>query len=105
MDIQTPFTKEQVENLNSFQSARIFRPYTCANDGDEIHIMFEFKSRYGDRDYSEYIRSEKDRGVPFPEASFTETKLIATSEGWICPVCDYKQNWAHDFSASKKWDT
>lgn len=20
--------------------------------------------------------------------------LIATEEGWICPNCDYKQNWA-----------
>ena len=22
--------------------------------------------------------------------------LIATVRGWICPYCDYTQNWAHD---------
>ena len=104
MDLQSPFSKDQVDNLNSFQSSRIFHPYTCGNDGDFNHIMYEFRSLYGDRNYEEYIIEEKNKGVPFPEAQFTETKLIATEGGWICPVCDYKQNWAHDFSASKKWD-
>jgi len=23
--------------------------------------------------------------------------LIATEDGWICPSCDYKQNWANKF--------
>jgi hypothetical protein len=23
--------------------------------------------------------------------------LIATTNGWICPNCDYKQNWCHSF--------
>jgi len=23
--------------------------------------------------------------------------LTATVHGWICPHCDYTQNWAHDF--------
>ena len=23
--------------------------------------------------------------------------LIATRKGWVCPSCDYEQNWAHDF--------
>lgn len=25
--------------------------------------------------------------------------LVATAEGWRCPDCDYKQDWAHEFSA------
>ncbi len=25
--------------------------------------------------------------------------LIATEEGWVCPHCDYKQDWAHKFMA------
>ena len=30
--------------------------------------------------------------------SHTEGRnLIATKDGWICPHCDYTQNWAHDF--------
>jgi hypothetical protein len=24
-------------------------------------------------------------------------ELIATGVGWICPSCDYRQDWAHDF--------
>ena len=23
--------------------------------------------------------------------------LVATVRGWICPFCDYTQNWAHDW--------
>jgi hypothetical protein len=23
-----------------------------------------------------------------------EGVLVATTEGWVCPYCDYKQNWA-----------
>jgi hypothetical protein len=23
--------------------------------------------------------------------------LMATSDGWVCPFCDYRQDWAHDF--------
>jgi hypothetical protein len=25
--------------------------------------------------------------------------LVATRDGWICPDCDYTQNWAHGFMA------
>lgn len=27
--------------------------------------------------------------------------LIATENGWICPCCEYTQNWAHDILPSK----
>ena len=27
-----------------------------------------------------------------------DRNLIATKDGWICKHCDYKQNWAHQFS-------
>lgn len=23
--------------------------------------------------------------------------LVATNNGWVCPTCDYSQNWAHEF--------
>lgn len=26
-----------------------------------------------------------------------ETPLVATPAGWVCPRCDYTQDWAHDF--------
>ncbi len=32
--------------------------------------------------------------------------LIATPEGWHCPVqtCPYRQAWCHDFMADKAWN-
>lgn len=30
--------------------------------------------------------------------------LIATEEGWICPLCDYKQGWAHDWMGDYRWE-
>ncbi len=26
-------------------------------------------------------------------------ELVATIDGWTCPSCSYKQDWAHDFMA------
>lgn len=44
-------------------------PFTCANRGDGNH-----RHAYG------------DLGA-----------LVPTVRGWICPFCDYTQDWAHDF--------
>lgn len=33
-----------------------------------------------------------------PELSGDKGILIPTVRGWICPFCDYTQDWAHDFS-------
>lgn len=100
--INTPFTNEEVENLNEYQLAGRFHPFTCANDGDELHIMYEFRKEHPTGNYEDYIKNEKEKGIPFPEMAFNSTSLIATNNGWICPVCDYKQNWAHDFMAKKQ---
>lgn len=29
--------------------------------------------------------------------------LVATVRGWICPYCDYTQDWAHDFMFNGEW--
>ena len=29
--------------------------------------------------------------------------LLATTRGWVCPVCDYTQDWAHDFMKDGSW--
>lgn len=29
--------------------------------------------------------------------------LVATCEGWVCPTCDYKQDWCHNFMADGSW--
>ena len=69
--IKAPFTDEQVKNLNIYQKAGRFHPFTCANR-DENH--------------------EHD------------DVLVATNEGWICPICGYKQDWAHKFMADTEFN-
>ena len=75
--IEAPFTPEQVSYLNAFQNSGRFHPFTCGGDrGDEAHTAYR-----------------AEHGGDFGQ-------LVATAEGWICPVCGYRQTWAHDFTAS-----
>ena len=30
-------------------------------------------------------------------------ELVATREGWHCPSCDYRQDWAHGFMLDWSW--
>jgi len=100
--INTPFTPEQVEALNKYQNEGKFHPFTCAHDGDEKHILYEFSKKRTNLRYDDYIKQEKDKGISYPHMEFTQTNLIATESGWICPVCDYKQDWAHNFMTEKQ---
>lgn len=68
------FTPQQVENLAHNQTAGAFHPFTCPNRSDGAHAM-----AYG------------DLGA-----------LVATTRGWICPFCDYTQDWAHGFMTEGK---
>lgn len=101
--ITVPFSTEVVFKLNDFQLSGAMHPFTCSNDGDEEHIKYEFEKNYPgkkyEKDYESYIAEKKASGVNYPHMEFTETKLIATEEGWHCPVCSYKQKWAHGFMA------
>lgn len=73
--IEAPFSAEAVQILNEYQtatgSASTLHPFTCANRGDGHHG-----------------KEGGDLGV-----------LIATEAGWVCPSCDYAQQWAHSFMA------
>lgn len=69
--LTTPFSNEQVENLNKFQQSGMFHPFTCCSAGSAE-------------------KCERRNGL-------SEGVLIATPEGWVCPCGEYKQNWAHDF--------
>lgn len=51
-----------------------FHPYTCGNRNKGEHPMVA-----------------GDYGV-----------LIPTIYGWICPFCDYTQDWAHNFTTGRK---
>lgn len=76
MTIKAPWSTEQVDALNKFQRNRLYHPFTCGsgNRGDYVH-----------RKYAEK-HNDRDNGL-----------LIATHQGWVCPVCDYTQDWAHDW--------
>lgn len=95
--IKSPFSEDDVNKLNEYQLSNSFHAFTCKDDGDRQHCLHEFNKKYPGRDYDAFIEGQKRMGIPFPEMWFNETKLIATKEGWICPVCNYKQDWAHKF--------
>lgn len=61
------FTPQEVKNLNEYQQARAYHPFTCGS---------------GNRTDADHLDGE---GI-----------LFATVNGWICPWCDYTQGWAHD---------
>lgn len=69
----TPWTPEQVEALNSFQRSGLFHPFTCGGErGDEAHRRYAA------------VHRDPDDGL-----------LVATADGWHCPVCGYRQAWAY----------
>ena len=94
------FSSEEVDALNQHQMSGQFHPFTCPNDGDESHIMYEFNKEHAGENYDDYIKEQK-KVVNYPEMMFNQTSLVATENGFICPVCDYKQNWAHNFMKQK----
>ncbi len=65
--MKAPWTAEQVAALNAFQHSSRYHPFTCG----------------GNRTDEKHLDRE---GV-----------LIATPQGWICPYCEFKQDWCFDF--------
>ncbi len=64
--VQAPFTPEQVAAMNAFQARGDFHPFTCGS---------------GNRGDAAHLDGEG--------------RLVATADGWVCPYCDYRQDWAH----------
>lgn len=63
------FSPDQVASLERYQREGKFHPFTCPNRGDGNHR-----------------ENAVDLGA-----------LVPTVRGWICPFCEYTQDWAHDF--------
>lgn len=63
---KTPWPQDFVDRLNAHQQAGEFHPYTCGNRKN--------------------IQETHADG---------EGVLVATVDGWKCPYCDYRQDWAH----------
>jgi hypothetical protein len=78
--IYAPFTAEQVTTLNHYQHSGHFHPFTCGRCRDKLGT--------GAWPHQPYQGPHDDR------------LLVATLNGWICPTCDYTQDWAHAFMAA-----
>lgn len=59
------FSPDEVQSLNEYQHSGAFHPFTCGS---------------GHRCDPQHLDGE---GL-----------LVATVDGWICPFCDYRQDWA-----------
>lgn len=71
------WTDEQVTSLNDYQLYGMMHPFTCPNRGDSPHRT-----------------SKGDHGA-----------LVATPDGWRCPDCAYRQDWAHPWMIDRSWET
>ncbi len=69
--VHAPWTQEQVDALNRYQQEGKFHPFTCGS---------------GRRTDEHHLDGE---GI-----------LVATPQGWKCPYCDYKQDWALEFQVN-----
>lgn len=61
---QAPWDQETIDRLNARQRDDSMHPYTCGNRKD-------------------IAKTHADG----------EGVLVATKDGWICPYCDYRQDW------------
>lgn len=84
--INAPFTPEQVANLNAYQKRGHFHPFTC---GSGKRCVEKIKITYNQPGVIK-------QGLDELEVS---TTLVATEAGWVCPNCDYTQDWAWEFMA------
>ena len=68
------WSSETVNQLNSRQQDPQFHPYTCGTD-----------------DCGEWVQCLNWEGKLHDV--FFRSELIATTNGWVCPHCDYTQDW------------
>lgn len=71
---KAPWTPEEVTSLNGYQQSGVMHEFTCGSGG-------------------RCDASHDAQGG----------MLVATKNGWICPYCDYAQNWCHEWMADGTW--
>jgi hypothetical protein len=111
--IKAPWTVEQVLNLNHWQRCGRVHPYTCGRCRDELGTHFLLDGPAGtrvrpasDEEWEQATADAKEaleKDDPVAELlgmrrrwTIIDHCLVATVNGWICPTCDYTQDWAHD---------
>ncbi len=72
-----PYTLDQVDSINGYQTSSQFHPFTCVNRHDGNSGTF----------------------APLWEVSV----LVADESGLYCLGCDYRQTWVHRFMADGSW--
>ena len=82
--IEAPWTSEQVAALNRFQAKPWAHPFTCARCRDTLGTSEATRVRHIGP--GRYVLREV----------INERLLVATEAGWVCPTCDYTQDWAHE---------
>ena len=84
--VYAPFTEDQIASLNEYQKSGVFNEFTCGNDNcpGKRHISYNPKYRP-------------------PEPAPTGDTLVAYELGWLCPSCNYTQNWGWKFMADWSW--
>lgn len=83
--IKAPFTDEQVDNLNEWQAGMI---NAVSPGGDMLILPTHPFTCCGHNDCKR--GEDVNHGI-----------LIPSNDGFVCPCGNYKQDWCHDFMASK----
>jgi hypothetical protein len=79
--IYAPWTPEQAANLNGYQFSGAGHPFTCGVD----------TCLAGDSAVGGHSRSGR-------------TVMLAAADGWECPACGWRQNWALRFMLDRSWE-
>lgn len=74
-----PWSTDEVASLNEYQLSGAFHPFTCGPCRDTLDVRED-------------------------DGSWNDRLLVATTAGWVCPTCDYTQDWAHTFMADGSWE-
>lgn len=107
-----PWTVEQVQHLNWCQRRKNRHPFTCPQCRDNLgtsYLIVDGRLRRAtDEEWDAAVRAVREafesdtldplsRIMGIEKYVLLERELVATLDGWICPTCDYTQNWAHAF--------
>ena len=111
--ITAPWTIEQVLDLNHWQRSGRVHPYTCGQCRDRLGTTFLLDETgmhvrpATDEEWEQATREAREafeKDDPIAEIlglkkryTVIDHALVATVNGWICPTCDYTQDWAHAF--------
>lgn len=96
--IAAPFTAEQVDALNTCQTAGWVHPFTCGVCRDNLGTLF-YREDDGQERRLHVVAGD---AIDYARLVVHDRLLIATVAGWVCPTCAYTQDWAYAFMADRE---